>query len=255
MFSTILYKYRNWNDCYHKRILEQNKLWLSSPVGLNDPYDCQIPAIIDNQEINSYEFFHFLQESFMAEFPGKSLNDNDINEKWNEIKKNPQHFFSQRQSQLLEMYLSFGVFSLCKNPDNFLLWSHYADAHKGLCIGFNIKDLVTHFNGTFEKVTYQRDLPVFKFLENQEETFSKTLATKHIQWDYEKEWRITKINSADQEIDIPDTTIAEVYLGAKMDAYTKEKIMKILSKKTSPIKIFKMQLSKTLFKVEPVLIN
>ncbi len=136
-----------------------------------------------------------------------------------------------------------------------MLWSHYADAHKGFCVGFNTNKLVSHVKGTFEKVTYQCDFPIFKFLENHTVNFSKALATKHNQWDYEKEWRITKANSADQEIDILNDTLVELYLGAKMNSNAKGEIKEILERKTAQVRIFEMQLSKRLFKVEPILIS
>lgn len=34
---------------------------------------------------------------------------------------------------------SFGVVSFSKRNDSILMWSHYADSHKGFCIGFHTK--------------------------------------------------------------------------------------------------------------------
>ncbi|MCW3074828.1 MAG: hypothetical protein JWP69_1897 [Flaviaesturariibacter sp.] len=108
---SILYKYRDWNNCYHKRTVEQNKLWFSSPNGLNDPYDCQLPIFIDEEEIKSDSFFKFLLNS------AESLEA--AQGKWSEILENPQEFFTQREHELLNMYLDFGVLSLCERSDNF----------------------------------------------------------------------------------------------------------------------------------------
>jgi hypothetical protein len=239
-----LYKYRDWSNEYHRNILTQNQIWLSSPKGLNDPFDCQLPMIIDEKEIKSQAFFKFLCKD------GESLDI--VLAKWKEILLNPKEFFKQWEPELLEMYLNFGVFSLCKSPSNYLLWSHYAKGHKGFCLGFDTKVLVKKdIQGTFEKVSYKLNFPTFKFLEDSSTIFSKALATKHRRWIYEDEWRITKINSADKNIVIGLNTVTEIYFGANMDKNSKHEIIKILKQKGMAIKLYEMVLSQTSFKVEP----
>ena len=38
--------------------------------------------------------------------------------------------------------LDVGVFCFCTSMTNYLLWSHYADGHKGVCIGFDFDRLM-----------------------------------------------------------------------------------------------------------------
>ena len=38
----IVYKYRDWNNHLHKRILLYNEVYLSPPDDFNDPFDCEI---------------------------------------------------------------------------------------------------------------------------------------------------------------------------------------------------------------------
>src|SRR5438552_2914382 len=35
-------------------------------------------------------------------------------------------------------HLSYGALCFSKSPSNPLLWSHYADKHKGICLGFEL---------------------------------------------------------------------------------------------------------------------
>ncbi|MCW3074827.1 MAG: hypothetical protein JWP69_1896 [Flaviaesturariibacter sp.] len=76
--------------------------------------------------------------------------------------------------------------------------------------------------------------------------------TKHLNWKYEEEWRITKSNFADREVSISVTAIKEVYFGAKMDKHSKEEIIEILNYKNPLIKFYEMTTSRSIFKVEPV---
>lgn len=39
---SVLYKYRNWEDDYHRRILTHNELYFASPDQFNDPFDSKI---------------------------------------------------------------------------------------------------------------------------------------------------------------------------------------------------------------------
>ena len=39
-----------------------------------------------------------------------------------------------------------GFFSLSNNYDNYLMWSHYANNHKGICIGFNFMSIIQESN-------------------------------------------------------------------------------------------------------------
>ena len=39
----ILYKYRDWNDEFSKRSIENLEVFFPSPRRFNDPFDCAIP--------------------------------------------------------------------------------------------------------------------------------------------------------------------------------------------------------------------
>ncbi|WOO34907.1 DUF2971 domain-containing protein [Anaerocolumna sp. AGMB13020] len=113
-----------------------------------------------------------------------------------------------------------GIFCLSKNPLNKLMWSHYAQAHKGYCIEYNVvnKDLIF-------PVEYRRTRPNFSELYNNFMSVKDILAERLLNsgyeenyplekavfalaamnnykdacWDYEKEFRITSIKSDQKE--------------------------------------------------------
>ena len=39
-----------------------------------------------------------------------------------------------------EMEQSYGILCFCRTKRNPVLWSHYADKHKGMCLGFDVRD-------------------------------------------------------------------------------------------------------------------
>ena len=64
----------------------------------------------------------------------------------------------------------------------------YANCHRGICVGYSLKELVEKFNCL--PVVYEETLPQYT---NDTSVLINTL-TKYIDWKYEHEWRIVEIN-------------------------------------------------------------
>ncbi|MDH0446968.1 MULTISPECIES: DUF2971 domain-containing protein [unclassified Shewanella] len=94
-----------------------------------------------------------------------------------------------------------GVISFTENYNNLLMWSHYANEHKGIVIEFDYEKLGYYFNyklsmsDTIERVLYNRE----RFSPLQKGVCVKDLLlTKSDDWIYEKEHRILpKLRDAD----------------------------------------------------------
>jgi len=79
----------------------------------------------------------------------------------------------------------FGVLCFTERKTDLLQWAHYADHHRGICLGFN----VSHSQGKYGPVEYVSER--FPFPETLDVEFSwRLLRTKSKIWDYEKEWRV-----------------------------------------------------------------
>lgn len=114
----------------------------------------------------------------------------------------------------------YGLLSFSANWTNPVLWGHYGDRHRGICLGFNVKDDLA------EKVLYE-DKRIIKALEeikNPERLDAKLRATlfrtKFSSWKYEQERRIIlQLSEAKSVGDMhfypigPNIQLAEVILG------------------------------------------
>ena len=90
-----------------------------------------------------------------------------------------------RRAMLLwkkEMARRFGVLCFCPEWNNPVLWSHYADSHRGMCLGFEIEGSI------LQPVRYVRTRPDLT-IPPTDETARQLLLTKYWDWRYEKEWR------------------------------------------------------------------
>ena len=76
-----------------------------------------------------------------------------------------------------------GVLCFSRNWKNPVQWAHYADRHKGVCLGFNIP------SSFLEKVTYVEKRIAHDGQMN-EELCMRLLKTKYIHWEYEEEYRV-----------------------------------------------------------------
>ena len=93
-----------------------------------------------------------------------------------------------------------GIVSLSRDPKNILMWSHYADFHKGFVVEFKIpKKLPLSQRGNIDSwlfplpITYSEQRPVYKYgIDNDDESLKKLLLTKSDIWSYEQEERVIK---------------------------------------------------------------
>jgi len=82
-----------------------------------------------------------------------------------------------------ELSKTKGILCFSKTWRNPVLWSHYADGHKGICLGFDIPD---HF---LIRVHYVKERLRVRG-EITEEIMLKFLTTKFEHWSYEEEYRL-----------------------------------------------------------------
>lgn len=82
----------------------------------------------------------------------------------------------------------YRVFRLAGNCESILLWSHYADAHTGICLGFSADN--QEFGDAIE-VIYAKDLPTLGFFKRGNEANLIAMAlTKSDEWKYEHKFRM-----------------------------------------------------------------
>ena len=65
----VLYKYRDRNDDYHKRLLENKKLYFSAIDQFNDPFDGSIPYRYEPKQLTEENIFLKYYEMTKREYP------------------------------------------------------------------------------------------------------------------------------------------------------------------------------------------
>jgi Protein of unknown function (DUF2971) len=84
---------------------------------------------------------------------------------------------------------TMAILCFSRNWDNLLLWSHYGDSHKGICLGFDISDGEPGANYDTD-VRYQPNLLQIRCWEDLPDVADRLRRTKHESWSYEQEVRM-----------------------------------------------------------------
>jgi Protein of unknown function (DUF2971) len=225
----MFYKFRPINKWFIESIV-QNTLYIPDRKQLNDPFDCQL----DIHKLLSHALEHSTPSTrgFISKF---KENEN----------------FLQIWEQTMA---SVSIYSFSIKEDNIkvlqepLMWSHYADGHKGACVEYAIPD--EHYKTTIQsdidffahgRVEYAGDanaiagkvnnlpLRIDEFTEGLVRTY---LLSKHNSWRYENEGRF--IFKKSKEITIPRGSIKSIYFGINTHPKDIELIIKIINKFSTP---------------------
>ncbi|EHS1090821.1 DUF2971 domain-containing protein [Vibrio cholerae] len=175
-FVDSLYKYRSV-DSFTLDIIANNRIFFAKPEMFNDPYDTEFNINTHVGKLSSIDMA-YLEETY-----GTSSND--------EVDR----VIVNVNEQIKNYVSSAGILSLSSSPENLLLWAHYADDHKGICIEFERKLGNDLANESFtQKVKYAASYPSFNkyafIKKNGHSVVNRILWTKSPEWEYEQEWRV-----------------------------------------------------------------
>jgi Protein of unknown function (DUF2971) len=250
-----LCKYRIWNDDFHKRVITHNELFFSSPKRFNDPYDCGLPFRQHPNNSDPIVIKLMVERSALNKFPKLENDKEAFEEKCAKqlflILQNPESWFEMnwglKPENLNEI---FGVLSLTPDINNYLMWSHYSDSHKGFCIEFDTRKLVESIAGHFQQVHYEKEIPFISITDTLEnELLTKLIYTKSSIWEYENEFRLSRIHKSDFAVAFDPESVASIHFGYSMKYEDQIEIIELVKVKYPKAKFYKMELDKETFKL------
>ena len=295
-----LFRYRNCDE----RVIEafrENKIYFNTSNNFNDPYDCLVYCNIEqinnhinnmfikqeiiklNEKINSDNFIKTRPPQMSIENATKILsrlkNENIfdiINSIPNDSLDMVSNFLKTTTLKTLNEYINYyqhemPLACLSETYDNILMWSHYANNHKGFVIEYDFESLTTkcakcpenkdvntcpnwkqvmllpilYTNERYDATEYIFDnvlVNTFKSLKSDfwklRDDFAqfKVNIYKHECWSYEKEWRLQlyRVNK-EKYIQVKPKAI---YLGCRISQCYEDILVKYALEQN--IKIYKM---------------
>jgi len=253
--------------------LDDELLRFSQPIDLNDPFEC-LP-----QKPNYKEYYDLVKD-IASHLDSKKINGVSNPELDDSFREFTNEYLESIKSGKLDLYndaynrinKEIGIFSLSKNWNNTLMWSHYTDSHKGVCIGFNSEDEYfkrqINTDGTKFKliadVVYSESRAKIPMILGQQRPLLKPYLTKSLDWKYEEEVRmLSTLNLSDKILPnipvdinlfkIPHTIIKEIILGARISENDVSTI-KVFCKKNG-INLYQSKISDEKFDMDRDRIN
>jgi hypothetical protein len=284
------YKYRTAADTIG--IISNLQVCCSSPILFNDPFDTLIELRFGFDPSQTVKFFwekyqkiiHGIVEydcpnttklgwliNHFKENPGKVGPyvpfESVSSEFWDlDLKTTAERFLEESNQVWLEFLRNERIFCMSEMYDEILMWSHYADHHRGAVIEFKcLPDLDRAFN-VASKVNYTATKPKLgtfdqwfdhscgkKLIDNWDLSNQYSF-TKSYHWQYEKEWRFAlKKTSSDDALyefrPILPEELSAVYLGCRILEDDKNEILQVIKRFLPQMRVHQAFMDKDEYKL------
>lgn len=277
-----VFRYRGFSSLTVEAMV-RDELFFSDPSAFNDPLDCQPTVEADSGLEELRELLSALISRRILSETISSLRKNKVKEEAanqyasklaqreakDKLKSisyystDPEYDCSREEAEIWlltveierELLKRYGKGICCFSSvyDNPLLWSHYGDQHKGLCIGYN---LTRNPEPRLHKVTYGGGRIVPTSLISRAVTDGDQEAIKlldqHIllrkasPWRYEREWRLL----GHRGLQDSPLRMIEITFGLRCSDAVKHSIVSALENRESTVKFYKMHQVRGSFKLK-----
>lgn len=256
-YSKPVYKYTSTETA--KIILETHKIRFRAPSTFNDPFE------------------------FSLDFFDRDLSNKEFKSRFETLLKHQTGMTSRRKKELLRItsIVDFKksydltmerqrqicmVFCTSEVNNDILMWSHYANCHKGICIGLFLPPLIPSIDCITMKVNYTDIIKPKRFYTDDEHQRGLALLywvfTKASCWSYEKEVRSFIKNEENQlgihnekfcDVELHKSQLKEIYFGLETSEKDIHDITQIIKREDYTIPIIKkMKKIKRTFGIHPI---
>ena len=250
-----LYKYLAYNDGA-KALIENGTLKYSHASEFNDPFDCVVSYNIED----SLDYCRSRKDIIKAMGDKRGYSPSELIENTPKLLKNIETSLENGDFHR-DLVSQIGICCLSSVSDSILMWSHYADHHKGIVVEFNT------FQNEYVKlhdvektlfaypVVYQNEMPKIS-ARNGQDGFSvveSSILTKSLSWKYENEMRVISTTLGPGIHKFDPALISRVITGVKMTdkdySDLVHRVEKINQSNGLSIKIVKAQMNKDSYSV------
>ena len=269
--------------------LSTQSLRFSSPLRFNDPFDCYFPPGFSNlrRSVAAIEKRHhailtgkeILPEDSSAAFnmaPLMGLMDTVPPEVIDRSRKTHRanvlavadQFNHESQIDWEGKMRQFRLLSLCAEGKNPLLWSHYADSHRGVAFEFDACCSEAVSFAAAQPVKYWKRVPRafsrkdfiesalgLRLLPDTAQTLLPLVLTKSTEWKYEKEWRLVRVVANEGQslfADVPFSprSLSRIFLGCRISIRNRHAIERLATRDYAHVEIHQARQSQTRFTLE-----
>jgi hypothetical protein len=183
-----LYHYEKFCEGWLATTLREQKIYCSDPDKLNDPWDCRPcfdyrPMTEDPAKLE--EMLAFLRST-----SGDDLPNHPMRKKWEDGTRNSpdelRDFLAGYSESLRREICKRRIYCLTPDPCSTLMWSHYAENHRGICLEFFLGNVLFL---KAREVMCRSAYPVW-VPQEMPAIADQAVLTKSTDWEKEQEWRL-----------------------------------------------------------------
>jgi hypothetical protein len=241
MYSGKLYRYTPFKEERIARLILHSEIYFTSPSRFNDPFDCCVASLSFTDE-SIKKFFVPRRPPFISEEKSVKIIEGNMRG----IKHKCQETLKDLEKKIFE---ENSLLCFSKINDDILMFSHYADKHRGLCFEFTLPD-----DNVFkpQEVKYQEAYPSLSFSldkEALEQMAEIMLATKASFWRYEAEYRSIRI-TPEGIVKFPADYLTGIILGCLIDDEAKKTVIEMVQRRPVALKIYQAVPNKTKYALD-----
>jgi hypothetical protein len=247
---TRLYKYRKFNTST-LRLITKAESYYADPETFNDPLDCRPVIQLDTDtstlEKVCYRMLVLVHDkkqalSTMTNFRYLSSEHGDYKKDQAATWSYTQGLRQEIKRLLYDEMRKCGVLSLGARWDCPLMWSHYADEHRGLCIEYDMTN--HHCERLFPvdygasgnvKVSNLYDWKLHGSMTAEILVRGAFFYAKARQWRYEREWR--DVVGSNGVTDTP-LTVSAILFGLRCDSAVVTSVVKLFTNSSAKPKFY-----------------
>ena len=183
-----LYKYYG-NSTRDLDSIKANKMWYSAPSNFNDVFDCEI-SVDEAAIINCAMQMAPDKKKIRVGSP-----------MWKQIGQTMRQEIKSFCATYEGMRSSMGISCLSESDNSLLMWAHYANNHRGMCVEYDLMEINKKLKFTPVPIIYSKDRVCFDVLNldtvgnDAVALLIQSLTSKSEEWSYEREWRIIREDS------------------------------------------------------------
>ncbi len=212
----IVYKYHKINS-HLESLFKEKVIWHSPADSFNDPFEFKA-IVVEN--VNAQEVRNWFK-STRLNFDDETLDK--IVDAWGQMdSKEMAQWLTATCQKVLK---NGGVSCFSLRHDNLLMWAHYGDYHKGVCLEFNVEYDQTFFKDVLE-VNYREEYPKLDLIAKGKNAITEIITTKSTHWSYEEEYRSCKKRHGPVSFN-PDA-LRSIIFGCRVDNSTIDKNIQLI---------------------------
>ncbi len=178
------FHYEPFKAEYLTDILKNQRIHCSDPNNFNDPWDCK--PWFDISDLSDPDKHRNAADWFIENQLEGPKGDSDDQRLRTDPALLRDLISSFSQNFVQHIRSRWALYCLTPHPDSILMWSHYAENHKGICLEFRNDNPTIQ---SAKQVIYRSKYPVWLINESKEKSL-ELLLTKSEVWSYEKEYRL-----------------------------------------------------------------